>query len=190
MTTVAIVCGYDLHSELSEYVRRLVPILEAARPDTIVLSGGRTSRHIDDSEANAMSVALAGHISHPNVILEESAMTTLDNIVFARSIARSNDVSRYIVICDHVHAAKVTLLSALLLRRNFRVHSVQAEGAAQDRFVRAGIARRGSVRRGVPDVPVHAAPFDDGPEADYRTVTTLSSARSRVSRRCSASPFS
>jgi hypothetical protein len=124
MTTVAIVCGYDLHSELSEYVRRLVPILEAARPDTIVLSGGRTSRHIDDSEANAMSVALAGHLSHPNVILEESAMTTLDNIVFARSIARSNDVSRYVVICDRVHAAKVTLLSALLLRRNFRVHTV------------------------------------------------------------------
>lgn len=124
MTTVAIVCGYDLHSELSEYVRRLVPILEAARPDTIVLSGGRTSRHIDDSEANAMSVALAGHLSHPNVILEESAMTTLDNIVFARSIARSNDVSRYVVICDRVHAPKVTLLAALLLRRNFQVHSV------------------------------------------------------------------
>ncbi|MGZ8832407.1 MAG: ElyC/SanA/YdcF family protein [Thermoanaerobaculia bacterium] len=124
MSTVAIVCGYDLHSELSEYVRRLVPILVAARPDTIVLSGGRTSRHIDDSEANAMSVALAGHLSHPNVILEESAMTTLDNIVFARSIARSNDVSRYLVICDRVHAAKVTLLSALLLRRNFRVHTV------------------------------------------------------------------
>ena len=125
MTTVAIVCGYDLHSDLADYVRRVAPVLESERCDAIVLSGGRTSRFIDDSEAAAMSRALLDHLPHPQVILEEDSMTTLDNIVFGRRLARSIGAERYVVVCDRVHALKVSMLAALLLRRRFSVRAVR-----------------------------------------------------------------
>lgn len=52
-------------------------------------------------------------------------MTTLDNIEFGGRIAEALfGVTRYVVICDRVHAAKVKLLSALLLRSHFTIHAV------------------------------------------------------------------
>lgn len=125
MTTVGIICGYDLHSDLRDYVRRVAAIIEDEQCDALVLSGGRTSPTIDDSEAQAMTRALTEHLNNPLVVLEERAMTTLDNIVYAREIAeRMFPVRRYVVTCDRVHAAKVMALSAILLRRRFKVRAV------------------------------------------------------------------
>lgn len=125
MTTAVIVCGYDLHSDLRDYVRGLVPHLEQSRCDVVVLSGGRTSPLIDESEAQAMSRALSAHVEHPRVLLEEESMTTLDNIIFSRRMAEEIfDVERYVIICDRVHAAKVMVLSAILLRVRFTVRVV------------------------------------------------------------------
>ncbi len=125
MTSIAIVCGYDLHTDLRDYVRRVAAILDAERCDALVLSGGRTSPTIDDSEAQAMTRALAEHLVDPVVVLEERAMTTLENIVYAREMAENLfPVRRYVVTCDRVHAAKVTVLCAILLRRRFRVRPV------------------------------------------------------------------
>ena len=125
MTTVAIVCGYDLHTDLRDYIRRVVGVLDAEKCDALILSGGRTSPTIDDSEAQAMTRALSEHVTDHLVILEERAMTTLENLLFAREIAeRLFPVRRYIVTCDRVHAPKVFALSAILLRRRFRVHPV------------------------------------------------------------------
>ena len=125
MTSIAIVCGYDLHSDLRDYVRRVAAVLDSEKCDALVLSGGRTSTTIDDSEAQAMTRALAEHLVDPVVVLEERAMTTLENIVFAREMAeRLFPVRRYVVTCDRVHAAKVMALCAILLRRRFRVRPV------------------------------------------------------------------
>jgi DUF218 domain-containing protein len=125
VTTIAIVCGYDLHSDLSEYVRRVAAVIDEECCDALVLSGGRTSPTIDDSEAQAMTRALAEHLPDHTVVLEERAVTTLDNIVFAREMAeRLFPVRRYIVTCDRVHAMKVTALAAILLRRRFKVRAV------------------------------------------------------------------
>ena len=125
MTTIAIVCGYDLHSDLREYVRRVAAVIDEEHCDALVLSGGRTSPTIDDSEAQAMTRALAEHLPDHLVVLEERAMTTLDNIVFAREMAeRLFPVRRYVVTCDRVHSLKVRALSALLLRRKFKVRPV------------------------------------------------------------------
>ena len=125
MTTIAIVCGYDLHSDLRDYVRRVAGVLDAERCDALILSGGRTSPTIDDSEAQAMTRALSEHLTDHVVVLEERAMTTLDNIVYAKELAeRLFPVRRYVVTCDRVHAIKVRALCALLLRRKFRVRSV------------------------------------------------------------------
>ena len=125
MTTIAIVCGYDLHSDLRDYVSHVATVLDSERCDALILSGGRTSSTIDDSEAQAMTRALAEHLVDPVVVLEERAMTTLENIVFAREIAvRLFPVRRYVVTCDRVHAAKVIALCAILLRKRFRVRTV------------------------------------------------------------------
>jgi DUF218 domain len=125
VTTIAIVCGYDLHSDLRDYVRRVAEVLDAEHCDALILSGGRTSPVIDDSEAQAMTRALAEHLTDHVVVLEERAMTTLENIVYARELAEKLfTVTRYVVTCDRVHALKVNALCALLLRRRFRVRSV------------------------------------------------------------------
>lgn len=125
MTTIAIVCGYDLHSDLRDYVRRVAGVLDAEKCDALILSGGRTSPTIDDSEAQAMTRALSEHLTDHVVILEERAMTTLENLLFAREIAEKLfHVQRYVVTCDRVHAPKVAALCAILLRRKFRVRPV------------------------------------------------------------------
>lgn len=125
MTTIAIVCGYDLHSDLRDYVRRVAEILDAEHCDALVLSGGRTSATIDDSEAQAMTRALSEHLTDHLVILEERAMTTLENILYARDLAEHLfPVRQYVVTCDRIHAPKVMALSAILLRHRFRVRAV------------------------------------------------------------------
>ncbi len=125
MTTIAIVCGYDLHSDLRDYVRRVAGILDAEHCDALILSGGHTSATIDDSEARAMTRALSEHLTDHVVVLEERAMTTLENIVYASEIAENLfAVRRYVVTCDRVHAPKVMALCAILVRREFRVRPV------------------------------------------------------------------
>ena len=50
-------------------------------------------------------------------------MTTLDNILLSRAMA--GDVTQYVVICDRVHAVKVMVLAAILLRVRFAVRAVR-----------------------------------------------------------------
>jgi hypothetical protein len=118
--TAAIVCGYDIHSDLRDYVHRFAPHLSPC--GVVILSGGCTSSLSDESEAHALST----FVDHPHVILEEESMTTLDNIVFSRRIAgQFGNVTHYVVICDRVHSAKVLVLCAILLRVRFTVRAVR-----------------------------------------------------------------
>ncbi len=126
MTTVAIVCGYDLHSDLQDYVRNVVPVIEAEHCEAIIVSGGYTSPAHDHSEAQAMTRAIAEHLPKALVVLEERAMTSLDNIVYGNDIARALfAATQCIVICDRIHAPKVVLLCAILLRIRFHVRAVR-----------------------------------------------------------------
>lgn len=115
MTTVAIVCGYDLDSDLREYVERVTEKIHGERLDAVVLSGGRTHPRFTDSEAAAMAEHLAPHHC---VLLDHEAMTTLDNIVFGRVLAERTfpRVKRWVVCCDIAHAVKVWLLARIVLR--------------------------------------------------------------------------
>jgi DUF218 domain-containing protein len=115
VTTVAIVCGYDLDSDLREYVERVTRRIHGERFDAVVLSGGRTHPRYSDSEATAM----AEHLSpHHCVLLDHEAMTTLDNIVFGRMLAERSfpRIERWVVCCDVAHAVKVWLLARIVLR--------------------------------------------------------------------------
>ena len=125
MTKIALVCGYDLHSDLYGYVRSVIPIIDETQPHAIVFSGGFTSPVHDDSEAQAMTRILSAHVPNALVVLEERAMTTLDNIVFGRTIADALfHATHYVVVCDRVHAPKVRALCAILLRARSTVRAV------------------------------------------------------------------
>jgi hypothetical protein len=123
VTTVAIVCGYDLDSDLGAYVERVAKRLDGIHVDAIVLSGGRTSPRIDSSEAREMSRHLSALLPHGNVLLDHEAMTTLDNIVYAKRLARQSveGIERYIVCCDVAHVVKAWLLSHIILRAPIRM---------------------------------------------------------------------
>src|SRR5438105_2082640 len=90
LVTIAIVCGYDLDSDLGAYVGRVAERLEGIHLDAIVLSGGRTHPKIDSSEAREMSRHLAELRPHGKVLLDHEAMNTLDNLVHARELVKQS----------------------------------------------------------------------------------------------------
>ncbi len=124
--TIAIVCGYDLDSDLGTYVERVARRLDGIHLDAIVLSGGHTSPTIDTSEAREMGRHLAELRPHGTVLLEDEAMNTLDNIVFARELVERSigAVDRFLVCCDVAHVVKAGILARLVLRGRIQMLAV------------------------------------------------------------------
>ena len=137
MTTVGIVCGYDLNDELVAYVGSIRPLIERERLDYVVLSGGRTSPHSFSSEAWVMARALGEILPAGRVLLEEHAMTTLENLVFGRGLAEHHCgvVDRFVVFCDRVHRRKVSTLARLLLGARATVHWVHHDVSLRVRLL-------------------------------------------------------
>lgn len=125
--TIAIVCGYDLDSDLGAYVERVARRLDHLHLDAIVLSGGHTSPSIDSSEAREMGRHLAKLRPHGTVLLEDESMNTLDNLVFARDLVERSvgAVDRYVVCCDIAHVLKAGILAWLVLRGRVEMVAVQ-----------------------------------------------------------------
>src|SRR5438045_6928843 len=126
MTTVAIVCGYDLDSDLGAYVERVARRLDGHRVDAVMLAGERTSPSVDSSEAHEMNRHLAELMPHGRVLLDHEAMTTLDNIVHAKKIAERafERVEQWLVCCDVAHVAKAWTLARIVLPRRVRMLAV------------------------------------------------------------------
>ena len=117
MRSVGIVCGYDLDDHLPGYVTSVAPLIVRENLDFVILSGGRTSPRSHHSEAWVMARQLREIVPLPELVLEEHAMTTLENLIFARGLAeqRAGVVVHFVVFCDHVHQRKVTTLAKLIL---------------------------------------------------------------------------
>ena len=114
---VGIVCGYDLDSDLFGYVTRLAPHIEREQLDALILTGGRSSPLRHDSEAAVMRQALSLLLPGLPLLIEEEAMTTLDNLILGGALAASlGTVQRFVIFCDNVHRVKVRVLSRILLR--------------------------------------------------------------------------
>lgn len=126
MTHVAIVCGYDRFSDLDRYAADVAAQLAGERVDAIVVSGGYTSPRSGVSEAALIGRVLTEMIPDALVVLEERAMTTLDNLVFGRHVAEHlfGRVTRFVVFCDAAHRAKVAVLSRIVLGANATVRAV------------------------------------------------------------------
>jgi hypothetical protein len=126
MRSVGIVCGYDLNDDLHGYVRSVAPLIARENLDFVILSGGRTSPRSHHSEAWVMAGHLREILPLPQLVLEEHAMTTLENLIFARGLAEHHAgvVARFVVFCDRVHRRKVAALAKLILGARAIVHCV------------------------------------------------------------------
>ena len=124
--TIAIVCGYDLDSDLGAYVEKVAHRLDGIHLDAIVLSGGRTHPQIDSSEAREMSRHLAELRPHGKVLLDHEAMNTLDNLVHARELVKGSfDAPHdYVICCDVAHSLKAWIVARLVLRGRIRMLAV------------------------------------------------------------------
>ena len=132
MRSVGIVCGYDLNDDLPGYVRSVAQLIARENLDVVILSGGRTSPRSRHSEAWVMARHLREIVPLPNLVLEEHAMTTLENLIFARGLAEHHAgvVARFVVFCDRVHQRKVATLAKLILGARAIVQSVDRDVAA------------------------------------------------------------
>src|SRR5438067_473253 len=122
---VAIVCGYDRFSDLHVYAEQVASEIAAARVERIIVTGGFTSRDSYHSEAWVMARVLASKLPHAAVVLEEWAMTTVDNLVFSRAIALERFAAgSFLVFCDHAHRFKASVLTRIILGANATVRSI------------------------------------------------------------------
>jgi len=126
MRSVGIVCGYDLNDDLPGYVSSVAQLVARENLDILILTGGRTSPRSNHSEAWVMARHFREIGSRSDFVLEEHAMTTLENLIFARGLAEHHAgvVSRYVVFCDRVHRRKVVTLTRLILGKQASVQSV------------------------------------------------------------------
>jgi hypothetical protein len=122
---VAIVCGYDRFTDLHLYAEQVASEIAAARVDRIIVTGGFTSRDSFHSEAWIMASVLTVRLPHAVIVLEEWAMTTVDNLVFSRTLAVENFAAQsFVVFCDHAHRAKASVLTRIILGANATVRSI------------------------------------------------------------------
>jgi uncharacterized SAM-binding protein YcdF (DUF218 family) len=136
MPSVGIVCGYDLNDGLHDYVKSVAPLIARENLDFVILSGGRTSPRSHHSEAWVMAAHLREILPSPELVLEEHAMTTLENLIFARGLAEHHAgvVARFVVFCDRVHQRKVAALAKLILGARAIVHCVDHDVTRRVRF--------------------------------------------------------
>ena len=127
MSSVGIVCGYDRFDDLHEYVERVAELIRDV--DAVILTGGFTSPESWHSEAWLMATVLARVMPRQRILIEENAMTTLDNLVFAKSLAHRifGRVGEWKVYCDAAHRMKVAVLSRIILGKHAQVFSVDRE---------------------------------------------------------------
>jgi hypothetical protein len=123
---VAIVCGYDRFSDLHLYAENVASQLAHERVERVIVTGGFTNRDSWHSEAWLMAQVIAQHVPDATMVLEEWAMTTVDNLVFARDAARKlfHAAPPFIVYCDVAHRAKVLVLARLILGTGVRVRAI------------------------------------------------------------------
>jgi len=126
MARIGIVCGYDRYADLDQYTSLVAGELAREPFDAIIVTGGFTDPKSRHSEAQLMSAVVTRHLPHALVVLEERAMTTLDNLVFGKKVAEDlfGRVERFVVFCDAAHRMKVSILARLVLGVRATVRTV------------------------------------------------------------------
>lgn len=137
MTRVGVVCGYDLNADLPAYVTSVASALARVPCEVVIFSGGQTSPVTWHSEAWTIADGVHALLPELEIILEERAMTTLDNLVFAHAIAEHSFPGvalDYVVFCDAAHARKVRVLAHMILGMRATVIALPREVALRIRI--------------------------------------------------------
>lgn len=137
MKSIGIVCGYDRFEDLHLYVEHVAELISAAPVDAVILTGGYTSPSSWHSEAWLMAEVLAKVLPKQRVLIEEQAMTTLDNLVFAKSLAHRifGKIQSWSVYCDAAHRLKAGVLSRIILGKHAQVFAVDRDVELHIRLV-------------------------------------------------------
>jgi len=127
--SVGVVCGYDRFEDLHEYVERVTELITASPVDVVIFTGGFTSPDSWHSEAWLMAATFSRLVPKIRVLIEEQAMTTLDNLVFARKLGHQilGRIGEWKVYCDGAHRVKVSVLSRIILGKHAKVFAVDRD---------------------------------------------------------------
>lgn len=126
MARIGIVCGYDRYADLDQYTERVAAELAAESFDAIIVTGGFTNPRSRRSEAQLMSDVVSRFMPHALVVLEERAMTSLDNLVFGKEVAEKlfGEIDAFVVFCDTAHRPKLRVLAGIVLGARASVRGV------------------------------------------------------------------
>ncbi|MEQ8468648.1 ElyC/SanA/YdcF family protein [Coleofasciculus sp. E1-EBD-02] len=115
---VGIVCGYGSHldNQLKRYVNSVMEYALKNEINYLIFSGGYTFKDSTTSEAMLMSSLIDQPTQAINIVLEERALTTLHNLLYAQEIIEFFKFNQYelYIFCDQVRFVKVYILSKLI----------------------------------------------------------------------------
>lgn len=114
---VGIVCGYGvvLDERLQTYLNAVIESVSARQIDTLILSGGRTRKDSEQTEAQVMYEVLHTRLSHVACLFETQAMTTFHNLSYSKILLSHlhAPLETLDIFCDSVRFFKVVCLSKL-----------------------------------------------------------------------------
>lgn len=126
---VAIVLGYGCHltDPIKRYLEKVAAYDSAIPFYLIITTGGFTQEKSAPgvSEARMMADYLESFGVSTPVILEEEALTTLENLRFVYELVRANGLEnkKLVIFCDSARAFKIKLLARLIFGKWPRIAS-------------------------------------------------------------------
>lgn len=120
-----LVCGYGCHlsQKLRDYLLFVARYAKGCPDATVVVSGGFTNRKTAPgvSEAKLMKDFLVVSGVTNRIVMDEKALTTLDNVRFAIGIIINPEQSTLTILCDGTRALKVRLIVMARIRVPVRI---------------------------------------------------------------------
>lgn len=120
---LVVVLGYGCHltEPMKKYLDFIVSFTKAGNVAAIITTGGYTNRKSAPgiSEAGMMATYLMERDIATPIFLEETAITTNENLCSVLRIAREQKLTnkRVVVFCDSARSFKVRILARLILGR-------------------------------------------------------------------------
>jgi hypothetical protein len=116
----AIVCGYGsiVDHNLLAYMDSIADKVVELEINLLVLSGGCTFTSSKISEARLMASLLNQRKVQVDVLLEEQALTTLHNLIYAKQVLSEicKKPETIYIFCDQVRFFKICLLTQIVMK--------------------------------------------------------------------------
>lgn len=126
---VGIICGYGskLDEGTRQYVESVMKYVLSNKIQTLILSGGFTSRESNTSEARLMLSLMEQQSQDVELLLEEKSLTTLHNLLYAKEIIERLKLSEYevCIFCDQVRYLKIYILSKVIFKNSQNIQVIK-----------------------------------------------------------------